>query len=196
MSDRELRQRILDAAEACLLERGPSARVHGLIAERAGVSRPTVYKYFGDQQAVTEALLEREVDRYFDTVGPEIDHASDKRAQFIDTVVFTVVYAREHALLQTLLRAQPDVVLPWFTTQAEVMLRSGIAAMSAALRPDRAEHQTDDELEVLIEWGIRLVVSLITTPSVVRELQTADDLRRYVGSLLEIGRDRSQLSNL
>lgn len=189
MSDRELRERILDAAEACLLEGGPQARIHGLVAARAGVSRPTVYKYVGDQQAVTEALLNREVDRYLDAVRPVIVDRRARRERFVETVVFTVVYARQHALLQALLREQPDAVLPWLTTRAEPMLRRGIASMSGYVHQDRQEVVAPDRLDVEIEWGIRLVVSLITTPSVTQQLVTPANLRRYLASLLDIGAD-------
>src|SRR5437773_11629057 len=40
------RRRIVEAAAALHAERGPSATTHSMIARRAGVSVPTVYKYF------------------------------------------------------------------------------------------------------------------------------------------------------
>lgn len=155
--------------------------------KRAGVSRPTVYRYVGGQQAITEALLNREVDRYLDAVQTVIGDSRTRHEQFIETVVFTVVYAREHRLLQALLREQPDVVLPWLTTRAEPMLRRGIASMSAYVKRDRSESAAQNKPEVEVEWGIRLVVSLITMPSITRKLDTPTDLRRYVTALLDIG---------
>src|SRR5689334_16824710 len=44
-SAQRIRERILDAATQCLLDEGLDARLHAMIAERAGISRPTVYKY-------------------------------------------------------------------------------------------------------------------------------------------------------
>lgn len=108
----------------------PGCRIHGLIADRAGVSCPTVYKYVGDQQAVVEALLHREVDRYFGAAESVITHGGPPRERFVEIVVFTVTYARTHALFQKLLRDQPHVLLPWLTTKAEPMIRRGIAAVS------------------------------------------------------------------
>lgn len=187
MSEDDLRQRILDAAEACLLDIGPSARFHGQIAQRAGVSRPSVYKYGGDQQAIVEALLHREVDRYLKAVEPVLSRRGPLREQFVETVVFTVGYARDHALLQTLLRDLPQVVLPWLTTDAEPMLRRGLAAMTSYVK--RGEPAPEVEPTVVVEWGIRLVVSLITTPSTTQSLNKPADLYRYVAALLAIGSD-------
>ena len=65
-----VRERILDAATECLIESGIDARLHATIAERAGVSRPTVYKYVGDQTAILRAVLDREVERFFAAATP------------------------------------------------------------------------------------------------------------------------------
>lgn len=51
----ETRQRILEAAVELHLERGPSRTSIGAIAERAGVSRITVYRHFPDARTLLEA---------------------------------------------------------------------------------------------------------------------------------------------
>src|SRR5262245_402855 len=65
-----IRERILDAATECLLAEGLDARLHAMIAERAGISRPTVYKYVGDQAAIVAAVLDREFDQFFAAAVP------------------------------------------------------------------------------------------------------------------------------
>ena len=94
MSDDDIQQRILDAAADCFLHSGPSARLHHVIADRAGVSRPTVYKHVGDQKAIIEALLHRELGRFLTAVQPVAARRGPLRDRFIDTVVFAVSYAR------------------------------------------------------------------------------------------------------
>lgn len=51
----ETRQRIVEAAVELHLERGPSRTSIGAIAERAGVSRITVYRHFPDARTLLEA---------------------------------------------------------------------------------------------------------------------------------------------
>ena len=51
----ETRQRIIEAAVALHLERGPAQTSINAIAERAGVNRVTVYRHFPDQRTLLEA---------------------------------------------------------------------------------------------------------------------------------------------
>lgn len=186
-SDEGIRERVLDAAELCLLESGYTARLHAAIAERAGLSRPTVYKYVGDQTAIVEALLQREVTRFFAATEPVLTRPGPLRERFIETVVFIVGYAKEHALLQKGLRDDPELVVPWFTTRARIFL----ARANGFFVPRIARAITDRQFpEVdarqLVEWGYRIIASLITTPGTV-PVDDPADLRRFVTSLLDIG---------
>lgn len=176
----QLRDRILDAAAACLLEEGLNARLHALIAQRAGVSRPTVYKYVGDQDAVVAALLDREYDRFFADVLPRLRVGEDPVEDIIDGVTLIVDYARHHVMLQAALRDHPEIVLPALTTRSEPILRRSLAIFEEPLAVALAD-QTDVEARVVAEWLFRLVVSLITTPGSVGP--TPAEVRTYVATL-------------
>ena len=58
---RTVRDAILDAAWGLAAERGPLAVTMSQIAERAGIGRATLYKYFPDVEAVLVAGHERHV---------------------------------------------------------------------------------------------------------------------------------------
>lgn len=184
-SDRETKDRILDAAEQCLLEAGLDARLHAAIAERAGVSRPTVYKYVGDQDAIVTALLHREIDRLHLAAEPTLGaQRLSLRDRFVETIVFVVDYARGHALLQKALRDTPAAILPWFTVNAGPLIEMGIAFIGPPMKQAIADGDAPDvDPRVVVEWCCRLVLSLITTPGT----SDTSDLRRYVGELLDIG---------
>jgi AcrR family transcriptional regulator len=185
----ELRARILDAAAACLLEEGLDARLHAVIAQRAGVSRPTVYKYVGDQDAVLAALLDREYERFVADVFPRLRLGADLVGDLVDGVTLIVDYARHHELLQTALREHPEIVLPALTTQSEPMLQRTLALFEPPLAQAltaQADVVPGAEIEarVLAEWLFRLVVSLITTPGSVGPAR--EDLRAYVATLFGV----------
>jgi AcrR family transcriptional regulator len=55
-----MRERILDAAYAILLEKGSQALSSRAIAEEVGVAHMALYTYFENQQAILQALAERE----------------------------------------------------------------------------------------------------------------------------------------
>ncbi|ACZ91886.1 TetR/AcrR family transcriptional regulator [Streptosporangium roseum] len=188
MSEEDIRGRILDAAEECFLEIGLSARIHRLIAERAAVSRPTVYKHVGDQQAILDALLHREVGRFLDIARPLLERPSPIREQLAEIVAFSVTYARHHPLLRKMLLEQPEVVLPRFTVDAGPLMRLAVDATAPALRRAFARAgATDVRIDVVVEWGVRLILSLITTPSLTTDLDDPVELRRYIDTLMRIG---------
>jgi TetR/AcrR family transcriptional regulator, mexJK operon transcriptional repressor len=67
---------ILDAAYALFLERGIAATTMDAVAERASVSKMTVYANFRDKPALLAAVFDRQIKlmRVFDiSVGPDLD---------------------------------------------------------------------------------------------------------------------------
>jgi len=51
------RERLLEAAARCIARDGMAGASIAAVAAEAGVSRPTVYRYFADRQALVEATL-------------------------------------------------------------------------------------------------------------------------------------------
>ena len=62
------RDRILDAAEACLRRDGIRRTTVAAVADEAGISRAYVYRFFADKPTLVSAALIRrdEVDQLFD----------------------------------------------------------------------------------------------------------------------------------
>jgi AcrR family transcriptional regulator len=182
-----IRERILDAAEACLVESGYSSRLHAVISERAGLSRPTVYKYVGDQSEIFEALFQREITRFFALLAPVLRDSHRLDTGLTDCVVFAVGYARRHVLLQKGLRDDPAVVLPWFTVLARPFVERGTDYLAPLFeRLMTAEQLTSIDPRAVCEWAFRLVASLITTGGVV-DSSSDVALREFVTGLLSIG---------
>ena len=182
-----IRDRILDAAESCVLELGYDARLHARIAERSGFSRPTVYKYVGDQSAILEALFQREVGKFFVVLDEVLrNEHGNLEIRFVDAIVFAVQYARNHEVLQKGLRDHPEIVVPWFTLQSGPI----VALSSGMLTPHFERLFTPDELsavdpKAISEWAFRIISSLIVTRGVI-ETPDEDSLREFVRSLLRI----------
>jgi AcrR family transcriptional regulator len=180
-----IRERVLDAAAACLIEEGLGGRVHARIAERAGVSRPTVYKYVGDQDAIIVAIVDREFDKFVDAVLPVLRTSDDLERHLVDAVVFIVDYARGHALLQKALADHPELVLPALTTQSGPLLERSVQVFEDQLaRALALAGSADLDARTVVEWLFRIIVSLITTPGSVGE--GADDVRRSVRVLVRL----------
>jgi AcrR family transcriptional regulator len=72
-----VRNSILDATLALVAERGLRAVTMAEIASRAGIGRATLYKYFGDAEAILRAWHEREIGRHLAEVAAIQDGHGD-----------------------------------------------------------------------------------------------------------------------
>jgi AcrR family transcriptional regulator len=63
------RRRLKEAAAIEFAERGPDGTTMARIAERAGINKERLYKYFGDKQALFETVLTDELDKLAASVG-------------------------------------------------------------------------------------------------------------------------------
>lgn len=179
----QIRDRILDAATECLLAEGLDARLHAAIAERAGISRPTVYKYVGDQAAIVAAILDRELDRFFAAVVPVLRRSDDLEAHLVSAIVFVVDYARDHALLQKALREHPALILPALTTESGPLVARVVGLFEEQLGRALSRTSASPDPRSVAEWATRLVISLITTPTPALE---RDGTRGYVEALVRL----------
>ena len=64
------RRRLKEAATAEFAQHGPDGTTMARIAERAGINKERLYKYFGDKQALFEAVLTYELDKLAASVSP------------------------------------------------------------------------------------------------------------------------------
>jgi AcrR family transcriptional regulator len=64
------RRRLRAAAAAEFAERGPDGTTMAAIAERAGINKERLYRYFGDKQALFETVLAGELEKLAASVVP------------------------------------------------------------------------------------------------------------------------------
>jgi AcrR family transcriptional regulator len=71
------RRRLQEAATAEFAEHGPAGTTMARIAERAGINKERLYKYFGDKQALFELVLSEELAKLAASVTPPPDRFGD-----------------------------------------------------------------------------------------------------------------------
>jgi AcrR family transcriptional regulator len=64
------RRRLKEAATVEFAERGPDGTTMARIAERAGINKERLYKYFGDKQSLFETVLADELEKLAAAVTP------------------------------------------------------------------------------------------------------------------------------
>lgn len=176
------RIRVVDATLRCVARQGTHGTTVDDVAREAGVSRATLYRAFpGGKEAVLAAAVETEVARLFSAVAVAMGEAGDLEDAL---VAGTVVAARRltgHPALGTLLRDEPDVVLPHlaFDRMDRVLLVAGDFAtpfLARWLEPEQAARAA--------EWAVRILVSYLATPRPGADLTDPGQARHVVGTFV------------
>ena len=102
------RELILDALTELLSELPADQIATRIIAERAGVSQPTVYRYFPDRQALLEGLSDRVSAIAGLTIGG--DRSLESLDELVENAARDIALTEQHAVLATaeaILNADP-----------------------------------------------------------------------------------------
>ncbi|TYB41924.1 TetR family transcriptional regulator [Actinomadura chibensis] len=162
---RPVREALLDAAAALLVERGYRAVRMRDVAEAAGVSRQTVYNEFGDKWGLAQAVVIRDNERYLDGIDAVLSEHEDLYSAVVAAVLFTLETSADDQLTKAVLTgAGGDELLPLLTTQAEPVLFTASARIAEhGLRQwpdlDRAA------LTEIADAAVRLTASHLMLPS-------------------------------
>ncbi|MDX6739552.1 TetR family transcriptional regulator [Actinocorallia sp. A-T 12471] len=163
-----LRDRLLDAAYERVTADGWSKLRMAHIATTAGVSRQTVYTEFGTRDAIGQALVMREVDRFLLGVQEQLDaHRPDPRAAVEAAVRFTLDTAADNPLVKSVLtssRGAEDDLLAHLTTRSEPLLETA-TTMLDAYAAEAWPHIDADSRALAVETVVRLTVSHLVQPT-------------------------------
>jgi len=110
--------RILDAAYAQVMAVGFRRTTLTDVAERAGLSRMTVYRRFPDVTSVLQELMTREFSWIVERAAEEAADAPDERPRLVGSAVRGAELISEHELYLRLLDVDPELLLPYFTQRA------------------------------------------------------------------------------
>ncbi|MBX7068607.1 MAG: TetR/AcrR family transcriptional regulator [Microthrixaceae bacterium] len=182
----ELSERILDAASELFATIGVRRTGVEDIAERSGLGRTTVYRRFEGRQQIVEAVLAREVHRFFGSILRSTAHLD----RFEDVVIesfLTGMQATEASLLATLVRAEPDL-LQLMTIDAGPMVSAAREFLVDAYRATHDEPGSalaTDHVAMFAELLVRLAISLVLTPQTVIPVGDDDESRAVLHRLLD-----------
>ncbi|MEU2432159.1 TetR family transcriptional regulator [Streptomyces sp. NPDC007861] len=79
------RRELLEAADRVVLRDGPGASMNAIAAE-AGITKPILYRHFGDKGGLYRALAKRHTDALLDALRTAIDASSDRRERVEHTL--------------------------------------------------------------------------------------------------------------
>jgi AcrR family transcriptional regulator len=165
----QVRDAILDAAAGLVTGHGRRSVTMSQIAEAAGIGRATLYKYFGDIEAILHAWHARQI-------GEHLRHLTEVRDRIADPAARLAAVLEAYALMTHRNRRHHDLDLVIFLHQDDTvgpahrrlheMIRDLIAdgAASGRLRTD----VSPDELATYCLGALNAAATLPTEPAVRR----------------------------
>lgn len=178
-------ERILAVAAEMTAEIGWSGVTMSALAERAGVSRQTVYNEWGNRDRLAQAMVLRELGTFLDRVDAGFDaHPDDLGAGTQAAIANVLDLARTNPLLAAIVTATHGAeteLVPLLTTRADTV----ITVASERVRARLVGYPGVDTaaLETTVDLLVRTVLSHVMQPGT-DPGDIADGLSRAVARLL------------
>jgi AcrR family transcriptional regulator len=175
-SDEEAIERILNAADKVIDERGSAMRIAD-VARVLGVTRQTVYRYFPGTQALLVATAMRSADGFLDHLAAHLKGVTDPVVAVTEGVAFAVERLASDNQVEFVLnqRHRGGQTVSIVSDTALAFGRSMLHRFDI----DWEQHGFDEAgLDELNEFCLRLLHSFLADPG--RPPRSGGDLRRYL----------------
>lgn len=161
-SDEEAINRILDAAENIIEERGTSMRIAD-VARTLGVTRQTVYRYFPGTEQLLVATAMRSADGFLDHLAEHIQGETDPVSAMVEGMAYTIETLGHDSQIGLLLsRRQRGGSVASITSDTA---RTFGRAMLHRFDVDWGEQGYDENaLDEMAEFCIRVLHSILIDP--------------------------------
>jgi AcrR family transcriptional regulator len=183
---RQVRERVLTTAHRHTVERGWERVRVGEVAVDSGVSRPTLYREFGNKDGLGEALMTREAERFFAAIADALAEHDEVAPAVAAATRLTLEQAGENPLLRAVLtgsRSGDAGLLPFLTSRSEAIRESARALLATWLeqrRPDLLPSTVEETVDAVV----RLVISHVVAPAL-DPVEVGQRVSHLVMALLE-----------
>jgi AcrR family transcriptional regulator len=148
------RAELLDAADRVIVRKGPDASMAAIAAE-AGITKPILYRHFGDKGGLYRALAERYVGPVVEAVRDALASPGDRRARTAATVDAYVAFIDANPQVYRFLMHRAFVEDPEAHTAVSAFVRRIGDEVASVLREDFA--LTVEQDRAAQAWGHALV---------------------------------------
>lgn len=181
MTERPIKERILDAVERCFDQYGVQKTTLQNVADHVGISRMTVYRHFKDRQALFDGAALRNIRRHWRLIGARLTAINHLDEWLLEALMIYQTEFSQDASVQLY-----DKLNAFDQGFAVALTKPGLAAVSDQFQSLFNAIATDDYLSNgldkndLAEWVHRLNFSLIKHPHPRFKQETV--LRRWIGA--------------
>ncbi|MDP8956383.1 MAG: TetR/AcrR family transcriptional regulator [Actinomycetota bacterium] len=158
----ETASRILSAAFDCISDVGLGRTTVEDVARNAGIARQTVYRYFPSKDHLITALVLQEQEKFLDGIRAAFDASSNLETSLEEGLLFCLRFAREHPLLDRLLRTDPETLLPYLTVRAAPAMRRAREVLKQLIT--KKAWVRANVIDSAVDSAVRVAVSYALTP--------------------------------
>ncbi|WP_205874247.1 TetR/AcrR family transcriptional regulator [Mycobacterium camsae] len=177
----DTRELILDSAYACFRKHGLLKTTIVDIARAANVSRSTIYEYFRDKGAILEACAEHASEQFYREMSRAMDRGGSLEEKLSNAAVFVTQARRAIASEEYF---DQDAISLLLTKDAAVLLRECIDFFAPYLSAAKLTGEVRKDLDVQAagEWFARILFSLFSTASPIRDMDDPAVVAEFVGA--------------
>lgn len=154
---------VLAAARAAVLDIGLRRTTLAEVARRAGVSRMTVYRQYGDLGGIVSALLTAELLGLIDTAREQVAHLATGRERLVEAGALVVDRLAVHPLWCRVLDLDPELLLPLVVDRFGATQRVAVELVAAQV----VEGQQDGSVRTDVDPSLVATCLLLTAQSFV-----------------------------
>jgi len=175
---------ILAAARRCYLEFGIDATGMKEVADRAGLARSTVYRYFPGRDDLLVATIKREMEQLNTHIRAKLRRYPEPADQMVEGLLIAVKEIPRRPLLRAVFASAEDSRARQAVWSSDVIVRFGEELMDHVITPAREAGLLQERVrpEILVEWVYRLLLSFLTLPS--NWIRSDAELRATLHALL------------
>lgn len=177
----ETRRRILQAAVEAASVHGVARLSMSDVARTAGLSRPTLYRYFASRDELFAAALLSETQALVAQVVAELADVRNPRDAIERGILATLQLTREHPLLDRIVRTEPEVLVPVLVTEGDpgvpgfpAVVRAAVEALLATRVADPDPVRSRRRADVIARLVLSYAVSAPDDPPEVVAATVAD----------------------
>jgi AcrR family transcriptional regulator len=175
--------RLLDAAFDEFSAYGMRRTSMENVAERAGLARSTLYRRFSNKRELARAVAMRRSRAVLVELVRVVEKLPTVEDRLVEAFVLGITRARTDRFLIRLLEAEPETVLPYFTTHSDIALGVGRGFLAEQLRRSPGPPIKGDP-DAAAELIFRLATSIMLAPRGHIPLDSEDDLRTFARAYL------------
>lgn len=173
---------ILDAAQHVFEQYGARRANVEDVARAAGISRSTLYRAYPTKDALLDAVLNRQFERFLTELA-DVASGLPPREAVVECFTRGIALTREIPLLARLAQTEPETILGngHRSHSARIIATSGFVA---TILRDAGATMPDDELQIVTELMLRVAYTYLLNPEGLIDMTDEAAVRAFAARYL------------